>query len=63
MANKIKENLKLINEKFQFSGGSGGMQSCRDCDSMIDLILNQTLIMQVQNWKLVEILIDNQDKP
>jgi hypothetical protein len=49
LANKIKENLKLINESFQFSGGSGGMQSCRDGDSMIDLILNQTLIMQVQN--------------
>ena len=35
----------------------------RDRDSMIDLILTQTLIMQVQNRKLVEILIDNQDKP
>jgi len=34
----------------------------RDRDSMIDLILTQTLIMQVQNRKLVEILIDNQDK-
>jgi hypothetical protein len=34
----------------------------RDRDSMIDLILTQTLIMQVQNQKLVKILINNQDK-
>jgi hypothetical protein len=30
-----------------------------DRDSMIDLILTQTLIIQVQNWKLVESLINN----
>jgi len=29
---------------------------------MINLILTQTLIMQVQNCKLVESLINNQDK-
>jgi hypothetical protein len=34
----------------------------QDRDYMIDLILTQTLIMHVQNQKLVKILIDNQDK-